>query len=77
MAAVASRHSRTIGRHLEYVDVTPPEHRRLMADARTDPWWAHAYDTMFASIREHRWEAVSDAVAQLTGRPPLPFEATL
>lgn len=77
MATIAVRYGRVAGRPLEYVDVTPRQHRQWMADDGTDAWWAYAYDTMFASIREHRWETVSDAVAQLTGRPPLPFEATL
>ena len=30
---------------------------------------AYAYTSMFGSIREHRWEVVTDAVERLTGRP--------
>jgi hypothetical protein len=33
-------------------------------------WWTYAYTTMFESIRQGRWETMSDAVAELTGRPP-------
>jgi len=41
-----------------------------MAAAGEDPWWMYAYSTMFASIREQRWAAVSGEVHRLTGRPP-------
>ena len=33
-------------------------------------WWTYAYTTMFESIRQGRWETMSNAVAELTGRPP-------
>jgi NAD(P)H dehydrogenase (quinone) len=42
---------------------------------RESPWWSYAYTSMFASIREHRWESVSDTVERLTGHPPVPAMA--
>jgi NAD(P)H dehydrogenase (quinone) len=41
-----------------------------MASAE-DPWWLYAYSSMFASIREQRWDRVTDEVQQLTGQAPL------
>jgi hypothetical protein len=37
----------------------------------------YAYSTMFASIREQRWAAVSDEVRRLTGCSPVPVRTTL
>jgi NAD(P)H dehydrogenase (quinone) len=53
------------------------EHWVEMAIAGEDPWWMYAYSTMFASIREQRWAAVSDEVHRLTGCLPVPVRKTL
>jgi hypothetical protein len=37
----------------------------------------YAYATMFASIREQRWAAVSGEVRRLTGSSPTPVRQTL
>jgi NAD(P)H dehydrogenase (quinone) len=37
----------------------------------------YAYSTMFASIREQRWAAVTDEVRRLTGRSPVLFRETI
>jgi NAD(P)H dehydrogenase (quinone) len=55
---------------IKYVDLTPAEHCTEMARAGVDPWWLYAFSTMFASVREQRWDAVSGEVSLLTGRPP-------
>ena len=65
------------GTALEYVRITPAEHCAEMANAGEDPWWMYAYSTMFASIREQRWAAVSDEVRRLTGCSPVPVRETL
>jgi NAD(P)H dehydrogenase (quinone) len=52
---------------IEYVPLTPEEHRIDMARAGEEPWWAYAYSTMFDSIREQRWATVSDQVLRITG----------
>ena len=58
-------------------DITPAEHCAEMAIAGEDPWWIYASSTMFASIREQRWAAVSDEVRRLTGCLPAPVRETL
>ena len=35
-----------------------------------DPWWAYAYTSMFASIRQQRWDSVTGDVRDLAGRAP-------
>ena len=62
MTAVAAARGAT------YVAVSEEEFASSVA-LRETPWWAYAYTSMFASIREHRWEAVTDAVERLTGTP--------
>ena len=62
MAAIAA------ARGASYVPVSEAEFASAVADRET-PWWAYAYTSMFASIREHRWEVVTDAVEKLTGEP--------
>jgi NAD(P)H dehydrogenase (quinone) len=53
-----------------YVPVSEAEFQAHLAGRET-PWWSYAYTSMFASIREHRWDVVSDAVERLTGQAPL------
>jgi len=74
IAALATREWRT---PLEYARITPSEHCAEMAIAGEDPWWMYAYSTMFASIREQRWAAVSDEIHRLTGCSPTPVRETL
>jgi NAD(P)H dehydrogenase (quinone) len=62
---------------VQYVDLTPTEHCIEMARAAVAPWWLYAFSTMFASVREQRWAAVSAEVAHLTGRPPTSFRDVL
>jgi NAD(P)H dehydrogenase (quinone) len=66
MAAVAA------ARGGAYVPVSEAEFQAHLAGRET-PWWSYAYTSMFASIREQRWDVVTDAVERLTGRPPLPL----
>jgi nucleoside-diphosphate-sugar epimerase len=54
----------------DYVDLTPAEHHVEMAHEGEDPWWMYAFSTMFASVRQQRWDSVSSEVLQLTGRQP-------
>jgi NAD(P)H dehydrogenase (quinone) len=77
VAAVSALAARAWGTALEYVRITPAGHCAEMAVAGEDPWWMYAYSTMFASIREQRWAAVSDEVRRLTGRSPAPVRETL
>jgi NAD(P)H dehydrogenase (quinone) len=77
LAAASALAAREWGTALEYVSITPAEHRAEMAIAGEDPWWMYAYSTMFASIREQRWAAVSDEVRRLTGCLPVSVRETL
>lgn len=60
-----------------YVDTTPAEFAGTLLRLGEEPWWIYAYSTMFAAIRQHRWEATSDAVTALTGHPPVPLRQLL
>lgn len=58
---------------VRYTDVPPAVLAEELARSGEDPWWTYAYSSMFASVREGRWGAVSDEVLRLTGRAPLPL----
>ena len=60
-----------------YTDTTPAEFAGTLLRLGEKPWWIYAYSTMFDSIRERRWEATSDAVTDLTGRPPVSLPQVL
>jgi NAD(P)H dehydrogenase (quinone) len=77
LAKIAALATREWDTPLEYARITPSEHCAEMAIAGEDPWWMYAYSTMFASIREQRWAAVSDEVDRLTGCSPTPVHETL
>jgi NAD(P)H dehydrogenase (quinone) len=77
LTAIAERSSAADGTPRRYVDLAPAEYAAEMARDGVDPWWAYAYTTMFASIREQRWDVTSDEVADLTGRPPVSLDEVL
>jgi NAD(P)H dehydrogenase (quinone) len=60
-----------------YINLTPASYCADLALAGEDPWWLYAFSTMFASVRQHRWAAVSAEVARLTGRTPVPVQEIL
>ena len=71
LATIAAQTGAEFGRPVLYAEVTPAEHYREMAEAGEEPWWAHAFSSMFESVRQGRWATVTDEVARLTGRRPL------
>jgi NAD(P)H dehydrogenase (quinone) len=77
LSAIAREGQRAWGRPIEYIDITPAEHRVEMACAEEDPWWMYAYSTMFDAVRQKRWAAVSDEVLRLTGSPPASLRKVL
>jgi NAD(P)H dehydrogenase (quinone) len=77
LATIAALAAREWGASLEYAGITPAEHCVEMATSGEDPWWMYAYSTMFASIREQRWAAVTDEVHRLTGYLPTALHKTL
>jgi NAD(P)H dehydrogenase (quinone) len=77
LATIVALAAREWGTALEYVAITAAEHSVEMAIAGEDPWWMYAYSTMFSSMREQRWAAVSDEVHRLAGCLPVPVRKTL
>ncbi len=77
LLAIARLAERAWNRPIEYLDIIPAEHRVEMARGGEDPWWIYAYSTMFDSIRQQRWAAVSDGVLRLTGYPPTSVNSVL
>lgn len=59
---------------ISYADVDEPTFVAETARGGESPWWTYAYASMFASLRQGRWAAVSDEVRALTGRDPVPFD---
>jgi len=54
----------------EHEDVAPAEFAAALLRGGEEDWWVYAYSSMFASIRQKRWETVSGEVERLLGRPP-------
>jgi NAD(P)H dehydrogenase (quinone) len=76
-ATIASLAAQRWDTPINYVDVSPAEYCVELAQGGSDPWWTYAFSSMFESIREHRWEAVSTDVDRLTGRAAVPFRDLL
>ncbi len=70
MTAVAANAAEAWERPVQYQPIGAAEHITQMASSE-DPWLMYAYSSMFASIREQRWDRVTDEVQQLTGQAPL------
>ncbi|MEV4757763.1 NmrA family NAD(P)-binding protein [Micromonospora sp. NPDC049559] len=60
-----------------YADIAPGDFAGAVLRLGEEPWWTYAYASMFESIRQGRWAAVSDAVAELTGREPISLRDVL
>jgi NAD(P)H dehydrogenase (quinone) len=66
--ASLSMHEVAAAHGLTYVPVPEADFAAHLAGRET-PWWSYAYTSMFASVREQRWDVVTDVVAELTGQP--------
>lgn len=77
MHDIAADAARIWHTRISYVDLTPSDFQRELATAELDPWWCYAFSSMFTSIRQHRWERVTEQVHQLTDRQPLAFSDVL
>jgi uncharacterized protein YbjT (DUF2867 family) len=73
MAEVAAELSAATGRPIDYVDLEPQAHVTELVDQGLDEEDAEAVRDLFAVIRNHRSEYVSDGVQQVLGRPPRDF----
>jgi NAD(P)H dehydrogenase (quinone) len=63
------------GRVLRYEALDDDAYRQRLGKDGEPSWLIEAYASMFASVREGRFERVSNDVAELTGRPPEPYAA--
>ena len=77
MAALAALAQQEWATPVTYTAITPAELVADLAADGEDPWWIYAYSSMFASIRDHRWAAVSADTERLTGVPPTPVRTIL
>jgi NAD(P)H dehydrogenase (quinone) len=77
LAEIAGLAEQQWGTQIRYVELSPVDHRIEMARAGDDPWWMYAFSTMFDSVREQRWAAVSDEVLRHTGRAPISVRTVL
>jgi len=77
LAALAALAQKEWATPVTYTPITPAELVTDLAAGGEDPWWIYAYSSMFASIRDQRWAAVSEDTERLTGRPPAPVQAIL
>jgi NAD(P)H dehydrogenase (quinone) len=73
LASVAAQAGQRWAVPVRYVDTDPASYLAELAGTGLEPWWCYAFSTMFGSVREQRWAAVSGEVARLTGQPPRPF----
>jgi len=76
MPAVAAIAAQVWGRPVVYQPIGAAEHIMQLATTE-DPWWLYAYTSMFASVREQRWERVTAEVQRLTGQAPLTLSDVL
>lgn len=60
-------------RRLRYVALEEVAYRQRLAGERAPDWLIDAFTSMFASVREGRFEVVSADVSRLTGEPQLPY----
>jgi NAD(P)H dehydrogenase (quinone) len=77
LPAIAASAAEAWDRPVKYLELTPTEFRVELARSGEEPWWEYAYSTMFDSVVEDRWSAVSDEVVRLTGRSPTPLREVL
>ncbi|WP_433163754.1 NAD(P)H-binding protein [Kribbella sp. CA-247076] len=73
MTEVAAEISQATGRPLSYVDLEPEAHVAELVEQGLDQEDAEAVRDLFAVIRNHRSEFVSDGVQQVLGRAPRDF----
>ncbi|TDW18005.1 NAD(P)H-binding protein [Kribbella kalugense] len=73
MTEIADVLSAATGRPISYVDLDPEAHVAELVEQGLTPEDADAVRDLFAVIRNHRSEYVSDGVEQVLGRPPRDF----
>ncbi len=74
--AVAATAAHVWDRPVAYQPISPAKYVTWLAKTE-EPWWLYAYASMFASIREQRWDRVTSEVQDLTGQAPQPLAEIL
>ncbi|MER5967330.1 NAD(P)H-binding protein [Streptomyces sp. NPDC002057] len=77
LAGIASVAAETWRTPVAYVDIPADTYGAETAATGMDPWWLYAFSSMFASVREQRWDRVGDDYTRLTGRRPLALRDVL
>ncbi len=77
LPAIAALGQDAWGVPIEYVDLAPAEYCIEVAQEGESPWWLYAFSSMFESVREQRWAAVSEEVFRITGRAPTPLRSVI
>ncbi|MFH8491983.1 NAD(P)H-binding protein [Streptomyces longisporoflavus] len=71
LAGIAAVAAQAWGRPIAYQGIPPETFHTQTAATGLDPWWGYAFSSLFASVREQRWDRVCDHYTRLTGRLPL------
>jgi NAD(P)H dehydrogenase (quinone) len=61
------------GRRLHDLALDDQMYRKKLASERAPAWLIEAYASMFTSIREGRFQVVSQDISRLTGKPQRPY----
>ncbi|RSN64474.1 NAD(P)-dependent oxidoreductase [Streptomyces sp. WAC 04229] len=77
LAGIAAITAEAWGTPVAYLDISADMYITEAAATGLDPWWLYAFSSMFASVREQRWDRVRNDYTQLTGRSPLALRDVL
>lgn len=77
LAGIASTMAEAWETPVAYVDIPADTYCAETAATGLDPWWLYAFSSMFASVREQRWDRFSNDYTRLTGRLPLALRDVL
>jgi len=70
---IAAGVSTALGRPVRVVALPPAEMRRRLVAAGRPDWYAGTLALLYGMYEAGGWDAVSDAVARVRGRPPIAF----
>ena len=65
--------SRSIGRDVTYVNVTPADYKRSLMSAGTDEWLADALVELLVHVTPRLGSLVTSVVADVAGKAPIAF----
>ncbi|MFC7928452.1 Rossmann-fold NAD(P)-binding domain-containing protein [Streptomyces cinereoruber] len=77
LAGIASITAEVWETPVAYMDIPAATYCAETAGTGLDPWWLYAFSSMFASVREQRWDRVCNDYTRLTGRLPLALRDVL